>query len=135
MGIETSSGVGAAVEPIITGTVKDVFVDPQGFDISAVSNISLTGGNGTGCVLQPILGDRNRFLEFDSRDIFFNGGIDIVNETITFKTAHNLDDGELVYYNSNGNDPIGIGTAYDPANLVDATLSDFSQYFFRVVNS
>ena len=135
VGIETSSGVGAAVEPIITGTVKDVFVDPQGFDISAVSNISLTGGNGTGCVLQPILGDRNRFLEFDSRDIFFNGGVDIVNETITFKTAHNLDDGELVYYNSNGNDPIGIGTAYDPANLVDATLSDGSPYFVRVVNS
>ena len=86
VGIETSTGVGAAVEPIIQGTVKEVFVDPQEFDIDAIQSISLTGGNGSGCVLQPILGTRNRELFFDSRDVFFNGGVDIVNETITFKT-------------------------------------------------
>ena len=134
VGIETSTGVGAAVEPIIQGTVKEVFVDPQDFDIDAIQSISLTGGNGSGCVLQPILGTRNRELEFDSRDIFFNGGVDIVNETITFKTEHNLDDGELVYYGSNGNSPIGIGTAYDLLNQVDATLSDGAPYFVRSVN-
>ena len=70
VGIETSTGVGAAVEPIIQGTVKEVFVDPQEFDIDAVTSISLTGGNGTGCLLQPILGTRNRELQFDSRDVF-----------------------------------------------------------------
>ena len=52
VGIETSTGIGAAVEPIIQGTVKDVFVDPQEFDIDAIQSISLTGGNGSGCVLQ-----------------------------------------------------------------------------------
>tara|TARA_B100001989_G_scaffold169696_1_gene122374 strand:- start:27 stop:12893 length:12867 start_codon:yes stop_codon:yes gene_type:complete len=135
VGIETSSGIGAAVEPIIQGTVKEVFVDPQEFDIDAIQSISLTGGNGSGCVLQPILGTRNRELFFDSRDVFFNGGVDIVNETITFKTAHNLDDGQLVYYGSNGNDPIGIGTAYDLLNQVSGTLSDGSPYFVRSVNS
>ena len=135
VGIETSSGVGAAVEPILSGTVKDVFVDPQDFDISAVTNISLTGGNGSGCILQPILGERNRFLEFDSRDIFFNGGVDIVNETITFKTNHNLDNGELVYYSSNNNPPIGIGAPYDATNTVTTTLSDGAPYYVRVVNS
>ena len=134
IGIETSTGVGAAVDPIIQGTVKEVFVDPQDFDIDDVSSISLTGGNGSGCVLQPVLGTRNRFLEFDSRDIFFNGGVDIVNETITFKTNHSLVDGQLVYYNSNGNAPIGIGTAYDLLNQIDTTLSDGSPYFVRVVN-
>ena len=56
-------------EPIVQGTVKEVFVDPQEFDIEAVQSISLTGGNGSGCVLQPILGDRNRELLFDSRDV------------------------------------------------------------------
>ena len=135
VGIETSTGIGAAVEPIIQGTVKEVFVDPQEFDIDAIQSISLTGGNGSGCVLQPILGTRNRELFFDSRDVFFNGGVDIVNETITFKTAHNLDDGELVYYGSNGNDPIGIGTAYDLLNQVSGRLSDGSPYFVRSVNS
>ena len=135
IGIETSSGgVGAAAEPIIQGSVKSVFVDPQGFDLKSVTNISLTGGNGNGCVLQPILGERDRYINFDSRDIFFNGGVDIVNETITFQTEHNLENGQLVYYNSNGNTPIGIGSAYDTANNITATLSDGDPYFVRVVN-
>ena len=89
------------------GTVKDVFVDPQEFDIDQVQSISLTGGNGSGCVLQPILGERSRELNFDSRDVFFNGGVDIVNETITFKSEHSLQDGQLVYYSANNNTPIG----------------------------
>ncbi|GIS09169.1 MAG: hypothetical protein CM15mP113_2990 [Pseudomonadota bacterium] len=84
--------------------------------------------------MQPILGTRNRELEFDSRDVFFNGGVDIVNETITFKTNHNLDDGQLVYYGSNGNSPIGIGTAYDLLNQVSTTLSDGAPYYVRSVN-
>tara|TARA_B100000575_G_scaffold294411_1_gene310169 strand:+ start:13 stop:12861 length:12849 start_codon:yes stop_codon:yes gene_type:complete len=134
IGIETSSGVGAAAEPIIQGTVKEVFVDPQSFDIEAIQNISLTGGNGTDCVLEPVLGTRNRSLEFDSRDIFFNGGIDIVNETITFKTEHNLENGQLIFYNANGNTPIGIGDAYDGTNTPTGTLSDGDPYFVRVVN-
>ena len=134
VGIETSSGVGAAVEPILQGTVKEVFVDPQEFDIDAVQSISLTGGNGSGCVLQPILGTRNRELLFDSRDIFFNGGVDIVNETITFKSNHNLLDGQLVYYGSNGNNPIGIGTAFDVENKISGTLSDGAPYFVRSIN-
>ena len=53
-------------------------------------------------VLQPIVGVRNRFINFDSRDIFFNGGIDKDDETITFKTEHNLENGQLVYYSANG---------------------------------
>ena len=134
IGIETSSGVGAAAEPIVRGTVKEVFVDPQSFDIDAVTSISLTGGNGSGCVLEPILGQRNRELEFDSRDVFFNGGVDIVNETITFKTNHNLTDGQLVYYSANNNAPIGIGTAYDLENKVSDTLSDGAPYYVRTVN-
>ena len=134
IGIETSTGTGAAAEPIIEGTVKDVFVDPQQFDINTVQSISLTGGNGTGCVLQPVLGTRNRSLEFDSRDVFFNGGVDIVNETITFKTNHNLENGQLVFYNSNDNAPIGIGSAFDVTNTLTGTLSDGDPYFVRVVN-
>ena len=134
IGIETSSGIGAAAEPILKGTVKEVFVDPQEFDIDQVTSISLTGGNGSGCVLQPILGQRNRELLFDSRDVFFNGGVDIVNETITFKNSHSLVDGQLVYYSADGNTPIGIGTAYDLENKISDTLSDGAPYYVRVVN-
>ena len=80
--------------------------------------------------MQPILGSRNRFLNLIV-DVFFNGGVDIVNETITFKTQHNLLDGQLVYYNSNGNAPIGIGTAFDVENKISGTLSDGAPYFVR----
>ena len=134
IGIETSTGVGAAAEPIVQGTVKEVFVDPQEFDIEAVQSISLTGGNGSGCVLQPILGERNRELLFDSRDVFFNGGVDIVNETITFKSEHNLLPGQLIYYSANNNQPIGIGTAFDLENNINGTLSDGAPYYARSVN-
>tara|TARA_B100000282_G_scaffold217114_1_gene160853 strand:- start:27 stop:12854 length:12828 start_codon:yes stop_codon:yes gene_type:complete len=133
--VESSSGTTALVEPVITGDVKEIIVDPQNFDIESVNSISLTGGNGTGCLLEPIVGIRNRFIEFDSRNIFFNGGIDIVNETITFKNQHNLENGQLVYYSSNGNPPIGIGTtSYDVSNTITDALSDGSPYFVRVVN-
>ena len=135
IGIQTSSGgVAATADPIIQGSVKSVFVDPQNFDVAEVTNISLTGGNGRGCILQPILGERDRFISFDSRNIVFGGGVDINEETITFITEHNLENGQLVYYNSNGNTPIGIGPAYNALNTVTDTLSDGDPYFVRVVN-
>ena len=132
--IEASSGITALAEPIISGSVKKVFVDPQDFDIQSVTNISLTGGNGSGCVLEPVLGARFRDISFDSRDIFFNGGIDINNETITFKTEHNLENGQKVFYRNEGNPSIGIGNAYDATNTITSTLSDGDPYFVRVVN-
>ena len=130
-----AGGVDAKIEPIIQGKVVDCLVDPQDFDIKSVSNISLTGGNGSGCILEPVLGERNRFLEFDSRDIFFNGGVDIQDETITFTTRHNLENGQLIYYSSNGNAPLGIGTAYESTNTSSGTLSDGDPYYIRSVNT
>ena len=71
--VETGAGITALVEPIISGSVEKVFVDPQDFDIQEIISISLTGGNGSGCLLEPVLGARFRDISFDSRDIFFNG--------------------------------------------------------------
>ena len=133
--VENSTGTTALVDPILSGTVKEVLVDPQDFDIEKVNSISLTGGNGSGCFLEPILGPRFRELEFDSRDVFFNGGVSIAEETITFTGLHNLEDGEVIYYNSNGNAAIGIGAAYDLTNTIIGTLADGAPYFVRVVNS
>ena len=132
--VETGAGTTALVEPILTGSVKKVFVDPQDFDIEAVTSISLTGGNGNGCLLEPVLGARFRDISFDSRNLFFNGGIDIDDETITFKSAHNLENGQKVFYRNEGNPSIGIGGAYDSTNTITGTLSDGDPYFVRVVN-
>ena len=43
-----NSGMNAYAEPVITGSVKDVFVDPSKFDIDNVVSISIEGGNGAG---------------------------------------------------------------------------------------
>ena len=130
--VEASSGTTALVEPILSGSVEKIFVDPQEFDIKSITNISLTGGNGSGCVLEPVLGSRFRDISFDSRNIFFNGGIDINDETITFKSEHNLENGQKVFYRNEGNPSIGIGS--DNLNTITGTLSDGDPYFVRVVN-
>ena len=135
--IENSIGAGvtALIEPVIEGTVKDVFVDPHDFDIDEVKAISLTGGNGTGCLLEPVIGQRYRELLFDSRDIFFNGGISIEDETITFKKQHFLAPGEVVFYNSNGNPAIGVGGYGDTTNTASGRLATGAPYNIRIINS
>ena len=134
--IEVEAGLGktALAEPILSGEVEAVLVDPQDFDIESVKSISLTGGNGSGCLLEPSLGDRFREIKFDSRDLFFGGGVDKNNETITFPEAHNLENGQILYYKNNGNTSLGIGSAYDTNNIITGTLSDGDPYFVRIVN-
>ena len=132
--VESGTGEQAVGEPILSGSVEKVLIDPQDFDIASVKNISITGGNGSGCVLEAILGERYRELVFDSRDIFFGGGIDIEDETITFQENHNLENGELVYYLNNGNPSIRIGAAYDGTNTITGTLASGDPYYVRVVN-
>ena len=135
--ITISSGIGitALVEPIIEGSVKEVYVDPQDFDIDDVLSLSLSGGNGSGCILEPILGERFREIEFDSRDITLGGGIDITDETVTFLSTHNLYDGEKVIYSANGNTPISIGSFADGTNTITGTLVNGDEYIAKFVNS
>jgi len=132
--VSSITGTKALVEPVIKGNVKEIIVDPQEFDIEAVNSISLTGGNGSGCKLNPVVGIRYRTLNFDSRNIFFGGGIDTTEETITFKKNHNLENGQLIYYNSNGNPPIATGTAFDGTQNITGALSDGDPYFVRIIN-
>ena len=128
-------GVTALVEPIISGSVKEVFVDPQDFDVDNLVSLSLTGGNGSGCELQPVVGERYREIEFDSRALSFGGGVDITDETITFTTQHNLADLQYVIYNQNGNNPIEIGTFGDVTNAKTGTLVSGDRYVAKFVNT
>ena len=135
--ITISAGVGntAYIEPIVTGSVKKVFVDPQEFDIDDVESVTLTGGNGEGCVLEPIVGIRFREIEFDSRPLTLGGGVDITNETITFRQNHGLVDGQRIIYNQNGNKPIALGQAYDVNNAETGKLISGDEYVVKVVNT
>ena len=133
--ISAGSGTTALVEPIISGSVKEVFIDPQDFDIDEIFSLTLTGGNGSGCALEPVLGDRFRELEFDSRSLLLGGGIDITDDTITFSTDHNLSDGQHIIYNENGNNPISIGAFGDITNAITGTLISGDEYVAKIVNN
>jgi hypothetical protein len=134
-GSTTGTGVTALVEPIISGNVKAVYVDPQDFDIDTVRSVTLTGGNGSGCILEPVIGERYREVEFDSRALTIGGGVDLTDETITFTTFHNFADGERIIYNQNGNNPILVGVAGDISNTPTGTLVSGDEYVAKFVNT
>ena len=131
------NGVGttALVQPVIDGSLVEVIVDPQDFDMRGVLSASIIGGNGTGSVLQPILDTQYRELVFDARDINIGGGIDVNEETISFVSNHNLITGEPIVYDSNKNNSIGVGS-YKSSNLNQLKyLVDGGTYFPEIINN
>ena len=132
------TGVTALVRPVISGSVKDVQVDPQAFDIKRILNLTIEGGNGDGAILEPVLAKRKREITFDARLLVDGGGIDDSDETITFHTEHYLQDGQPVVYDRNGNPPIGVGSfgnnAVSPVGLGTTTLVNAAVYWPKVIN-
>lgn len=134
--ITTGAGVTARIQPVLEGTVKNILVDPQDFDLNTVVSIAVTGGNGKGALLQPIIQKRRREVSFDARQISgTSGGLDISNDTITFFTNHNFKTGDSVIYDPNGNNPIGIATNYSNTLDQGVYLSPNGLYFVRVINN
>ena len=125
----------ARVEPVIVGSVKEILVDPQDFDIDSIEGVSILGGNGSGCQLEPVIGSRFRELKFDSRPLSLGGGVDIDNETITFTEPHNLTPGQHIIYNQNGHDPISLGTFGDPTQTITGELVSGDEYVAGFVNT
>ena len=126
--ITVSGGVTTAlVQPVVKGKLIDVLVDPQDFDIKKVSSVTITGGNSSGVVLEAQLEERNRELKFDGRQSTAGGGVDVINDTISFPSNHNLISGDEIIYSKNGNNAIGVGirtTAYqDGQNLIVTGLT------------
>ena len=138
----SSPGTGkttALVQPVVIGKVTDIQVDPQNFDIQNILSVTIEGGNGTGAIFEPVLSKRKRELSFDGRLISQAGGIDNVNETITFFNNHHIKSGLPIVYDKNGNDPLGVGTVGNDGvsvvGLGTTTLVDNSLYFPLVIDS
>jgi hypothetical protein len=129
--ISTGVGTTALVQPVISGKVEDVFVDPQNFDVDRIVSIGITGGNGSGCILEPIIGTRFR-KEFFSTEPITNetsSGINTTNETITFLEEHNFVDGDKVIYDSNSRESIKI------VGVATNKLVNNSAYYVGLVNT
>lgn len=55
--VESSVG-GAKIQPVISGSVVDAFVDPIDFEINTIASIGFSGGNGDGASFEPIIENR-----------------------------------------------------------------------------
>ena len=137
----SSPGVGkttALIRPVVNGEVVDIQVDPQNFDIQKVLSISLEGGNGAGARFEAEISKRKREISFDGRMISQSGGVDNVNETITFLTDHHISSGIPLVYDKNGNDPLGVGTVGNDGTSVvglgTTTLVDSSVYYLSLIH-
>lgn len=129
------SGTTALVVPVIRGVVSDVLVDKHDFEIENVNYITISGGNGNGAILEPVLDTRFNEVLFDARDVYEGGGLDFVNEAISFKSVHNFKNGEEIYYSNNGNPSIGIGS-FEASNASQGIfLSNGSKYYAKVLNT
>ena len=98
-----SQGSGCKAHVNVSGSVKEVKVLKSGIGYASKPEISITGGNGTGCVLESNLIKTRTVLQFKPTQ----PGIDIAANTINFGENHNLQIGEEVIYNSNKNTDIG----------------------------
>jgi len=136
----STDGTIALSKAVVRGNVKDVYVDPQDFEISEVVSVVLSGGNGSGAVFEPIVTQKFREVEFDARPTLSGGGIDLTEETITFKEDHKFVNGQEIIYNPNGNSPLGISTYFKSplpssiSNAFDRTLVNGSRYYVGWVN-
>jgi len=133
--IEVSSpGIGttALVQPVVTGSVKEVFVDPQDFDIDDAVSVTITGGNGSGCILKPITSKRYRELDFSALPSTQGGGLDVTLDDLSFLKDHNIKSGQALVYDKNGSPPISIGTfrgSNDTTGIKTEYLENGSVYY------
>ena len=132
--VASDTGENASIQPVIRGSIENIFVDPQDFDLNSVVSIALTGGNGKGASFEPIVTKRIREISFDARQSTNSGGVDITNETITFSSNHNLNNGDTLIYDSNGNLAIGIATN-SSNSYTTTTLLTGSSYYCKVINN
>lgn len=130
-----STGTTALIQPVVRGFLTDISIDPIDFDIEKVISVEISGGNGTGAEVQPILEQRYREVEFNAKQDFEGGGINVNNETIVFLQRHNFTDGEKIVYDPNGNQPLGVGNYQGSNTNQNRSLISGAIYYAGVINS
>ena len=123
-----STGTTALLEPVVEGSIKNVFIDSQNYDIDKIVSVNISGGNGTGASIKPIIQKRTRDMFFNASNFNFGGGVDLSNNRIVFLNDHFLNDGEEIVYSSSDNNLIKVGSG-------TSSLSNNSSFFANVVNS
>lgn len=130
--VEVSTGIGntAKIQPVISGSFEKVHVDSQNYNIDRIVSIGISGGNGSGAIIEPVIIERPREVLFNADEFSSGGGVSETTNQILFLTDHNFVNGEEVIYNPLGNNPIAIGTAG-----TNFSLPTNSAYFVGVTNN
>ena len=128
--ITSGAGTTALVQPVISGSIRSVYIDAQDYDINNVVSIEVNGGNGSGAILDPIVKKRVREIFFDGRTTTNSGGISTTTRQLTFLTDHNLINGEEIIYNSNQNPEIGINIGVGSSTLINNGM-----YYVKIDNN
>ena len=85
------TGTTALVQPVVSGSIEEVLVDQQEFDVERVLSVTISGGNGSGAILKPVVVPRHREIIFDGRLKNIRGGVDHINDILEFTRPHNLE--------------------------------------------
>lgn len=105
--VEDNSGSGAILNGCITGSLKEVKLLYPGIGYQSKPKITLTGGNGSGAVLESNLVKTRITSNFKATSIYSN--------SINFSQNHNFDNSEEVFYSKNSNtsvSPLIDGASY-----------------------
>lgn len=128
-----SGGTTAQAYASIKGSLKDIFIDPQKFSINKVNSISVTGGNGGGVIVEPVVEDVFREVGFNAKYDFDNGGVSAFSDSIRFIDNHGFGDGEAIVYNPQGNASIPI-TGFGQTVITGNFLETGGVYFSEVIS-
>ena len=130
--IDAGLGHTALAQPVVSGSVKDVLIDFDifNFNIDKVISIGVTGGNGTGCVIEPSITNTFREVEFVARPTTAGGGINTVTNQIVFNVGHGFTGGQEVIYDSN----FGTGVGIQTVGAGQSSLTNKSTYIVDVTN-
>lgn len=99
-----NGGIGATGNFVIKGSIDSINITNGGFNYIDKPTIKLSGGNGSECLINPILESYTHEVKFDSSSNF---NVDLTNNKITTTSNHYFYPGERVLYDSIERNEIG----------------------------
>jgi hypothetical protein len=129
--IEDSVGSGATATATVVGQLESIEVLDGGSDFTTNPIITITGGNGSGCVAKANT-RKEKIIAFTNTSSG-SGFISTSTNIIGFSTYHRFRNGDAVVYSANSQTPIGIGT-HQSSLIRDANLVDSSVYYVSSVS-
>jgi len=128
-----NSGNTALANVAVVGTLKDILIDPQDFDIDRVISISISGGNGTGALVEPTVIDQFREVIFNGKNASDGGGVSVYGDFIRTTNNHNFGNGQEIIYDPNGNRSLGV-TGFGLTSVTGNFLETGGKYFTEVID-